>query len=219
MGCKREKRRMAHTQIMVAKERLKLTTAEVMEKMRRADLSKLVIPGRNKGERGQALELILGIPNSSALTDLEDGELKTFTVGESIAVTQMGHCLEEVINGQVSFTDSKIGEKLRQTIYVAFNRAGQYAGSRLLSQETDAEHYRVLEEDYDAICDALRRAYANNMRIGTTNGPNNLLQIRTKASKNTAGGYTPMVYKGVELQNKVMAFYLKADFGKKLVQK
>ena len=39
------------------------------------------VPGRNKGERGQALELILGIPNSSALTDLEDGELKTFTVG------------------------------------------------------------------------------------------------------------------------------------------
>lgn len=209
---------MAITQKLIEAGK-KLTTAQVMEKMGSVDLTQMVAPGRNKGERGQVLELMLGIPNSSALTDLEDGELKTFTVGESIAVTQLAHCLEEVINGHVSFENSKLGQKLKQTIYVAFARSGQYMGSRLLSQEKDGLHYKHLEEDFGAICDAIRTAFTNKTTIGTTNGPNNLLQIRTKGSKNSKGGYTPLMFDGVELQNKGMAFYLKADFGKKLLQK
>ena len=195
----------------------KLTTAQVIEKMCSVDLTQMSVPGRNKGERGQALELILGIPNSSALTDLEDGELKTFTVGESIAVTQLGHCLNEIINNCVGFTESKLGEKLQQTIYVAFYSSGQYAGSKLLNKNLDETHYQKLEEDYTFICGAIREAYKNKIRIGTINGPNNLLQIRTKASKNAYGNYKPLIFQGVELQNKGMAFYLKSHFGKKLL--
>ena len=196
---------------------MKLTTIQVMDKLTETDLTQMVVPGKNKGERGQALELMLGIPNSSALTDLADGELKTFTLGESIAITQLGHCLDEVINDHVSFEKSKLGQKLRQTIYVGFAKTGQYKGSRLLKQDTHELHYQHLKEDFYSICDAIRTAFDKKTRIGTTNGPNNLLQIRTKASKNSKGGYTPLIFNGVELQNKGMAFYLKADFGKKLL--
>ena len=39
--------------------------------------------------RDRLLELALGIANSSKLTDCVDGELKSFTQGESIAVIQL----------------------------------------------------------------------------------------------------------------------------------
>jgi|TARA_B110001450_G_C17477619_1_gene422849 DNA mismatch repair protein MutH len=198
---------------------MKLTTTQVMDKIVSVDLTQMVVPGKNKGERGQSLELLLGIPNSSALTDLEDGELKTFTLGESIAVTQLGHCLDEVINGHISFEKSKLGQKLRQTIYVVFAKTGQYKGSRLLTQDTDGLHYQHLEEDFYSISEAIRTAFEKKRKIGTTNGPNNLLQIRTKASKNSKGGYTPLMFNGVELKDKGMAFYLKGEFGKKILHK
>ena len=34
---------------------------------------------------------------------IEDGEIKTFTVGESIAATQLKHCLSEIIEDKVSY--------------------------------------------------------------------------------------------------------------------
>ena len=62
------------------------TVFQVQQSLQSCDLSTLENPGRNKGTRGQALERALGIPNSSALQDLEDGELKTYTIGQTIHV-------------------------------------------------------------------------------------------------------------------------------------
>ena len=60
-------------------------------------------------------------------------------------------------------------------------------------------------------------AYVTGKELHTITGPNGLLQIRTKASKSSAGNYTPLCYNGVQLKDKYMAFYLLASFGKKVV--
>ena len=195
---------------------MKLTTLQVAAKLKVTDFSSFQKPAQNKGSRGQLLEIALGVPNSSDLTDLADGEIKTFTIGESIAVTQIKHCLSEIIEDSVTFSDSKVGEKLKQTIYVGFTRSNDYVGTTVLNQETHPEHYKELEEDFNFICDEIRTAFETETELNTVTGPNNLLQIRTKASK-TNGRYVPLTFAGVTLKDKGMAFYLTGRFGKEVV--
>jgi len=193
----------------------KLTTNEVFAKLNVTDFSAFEKPGKNKGARGQLLETALGVPNSSDLKDLEDGEIKTFTVGESIAATQLKHCLSEIIQDAVSFDESKVGQKLKQTVYVGFTRENDYVGSVILNEETHPEHYQQLREDYEFICSKIRRAFDVESELNTITGPNGLLQIRTKASK-TNGAYVPLRFAGVTLKDKGMAFYLCGSFGRNL---
>ena len=193
----------------------KLTTCQVYGKLKVTDFSVFEKPGKNKGARGQLLETVLGVPNSSDLKDLEDGEIKTFTVGESIAATQLKHCLSEIIEDCVSFDDSKVGKKLEQTLYVGFTKNNDYVGCEILNEETHPEHYQELREDYEYICTAIRSAFESNNELNTITGPNGLLQIRTKASK-TNGYYVPLTFAGCTLKDKGMAFYLCGQFGRNL---
>lgn len=195
----------------------KLTTNQVAAKLKVTDFAAFEKPGKNKGSRGQLLENALGIANSSALKDLIDGELKSFTQGESIAVTQLKHCLSEIIEDSVSFDQSKVGQKLKQTVYVGFSRSNDYLGTYVMNEESDAKHYQQLREDYDFICDKIRRAFNVETELNTITGPNGLLQIRTKASKSKTGSYTPLRFAGVTLKDKGMAFYLCSQFGKTIV--
>jgi len=196
----------------------KLSTYQVYAKLKTTDFSKFDKPGRNKGGRGQLLETALGVANSSDLTDLVDGEIKTFTVGQTIAVTQVKHCLSDIIDGTIEFEDSKVGQKLAQTIYVGFTSNNAYVGTELLNEEVDPQHYQELAEDYSFIAAQIKAAYASGIELHTITGPNKLLQIRTKASKNKYGKYTPLCYNGVELKDKYMAFYLLANFGKRVIK-
>ena len=193
-----------------------LTVYQTAAKLKVTNFAAFAKPGKNKGSRGQLIETALGIPNSSNLKDLVDGELKTFTVGESIAVTQLKHCLSEIIEDGVTFADSKVGEKLSQTIYVGFTRSNDYVGTAVLNPETHPEHYQELAEDYAFICDAIRSAFDSGKQLSTVTGPNKLLQIRTKASK-TNGRYVPLTFAGCTLKDKGMAFYLCGKFGKTVV--
>lgn len=193
-----------------------METLKVAAQLKVTDFSAFPKPAKNKGSRGQLIELALGIPNTSNLKDLVDGELKTFTVGESIAVTQLKHCLSEIIEEGVSFADSKVGEKLSQTIYVGFTRSNDYVGTEVLNAETHPEHYQQLEEDYNFICNSIRTLFDAGKQLGTVTGPNGLLQIRTKASK-TNGRYVPLTFAGCTLKDKGMAFYLCGKFGKEVV--
>ena len=59
-----------------------LNTLQVAAQLKVTNFAAFPKPGKNKGSRGQLIETALGIPNSSNLKDLVDGELKTFTVGE-----------------------------------------------------------------------------------------------------------------------------------------
>jgi len=207
----------------------KLTTLQVFAKLKVTDFSVYDKPGKNKGARGQLLELALGVPNSSDLQDLEDGEIKTFTVGQSIAATQLKHCLSEIIEDQVSFDESKVGQKLKQTVYVAFSRKNDYVGTEILNEETHPEHYSELREDYEFISEQIRTAFERGVELDqlgfvnrkgepshTITGPNGLLQIRTKASKTKRNNYTPLTFADVTFNNKGMAFYLCGQFGRNL---
>jgi len=207
----------------------KLTTLQVFAKLKVTDFSVYDKPGKNKGARGQLLELALGVPNSSDLQDLEDGEIKTFTVGQSIAATQLKHCLSEIIEDQVSFDESKVGQKLKQTVYVAFSRKNDYVGTEILNEETHPEHYSELREDYEFISEQIRTAFERGVELDqlgfvnrkgepshTITGPNGLLQIRTKASKTKRNDYTPLTFADVTFNNKGMAFYLCGQFGRNL---
>ena len=196
----------------------KLSTIQAVAKIKVTDFRGFGKPKKNKGSRGQLIEKALGLPNSSKLTDLVDGEIKSYTVGQTIAVTQVKHCLPDIIDGTVEFEDSKVGQKLAQTIYVAFTKNNDYVGTKVVNAELDPQHYQELAEDYGYIAAQIKAAYATGSALHTITGPNNLLQIRTKASKNTAGEYTPLCYNGVELKDKYMAFYLLADFGKQVIK-
>ena len=137
----------------------KLSTVQVIAKLKVTDFTAFDKPGKNKGARGQLIENALGVKNSSELLDMIDGDIKTFTVGETIAITQLKHCLPEIIEDKVSFEESKVGEKLKQVIYIPFSKQNDYLGSTLLNEEVDPDHYQKLREDYNFICDNIRLAY------------------------------------------------------------
>lgn len=198
---------------------MKLSTIEIQNKLNGHDYSYLPKPGKNKGKRGQLLEQVLGIQSGSSLTDLIDGELKTFTIGETIAVTQIKHCLQEIIDDCVDFENSKVFQKLKQTIYVGFTTAGEFVNSKTINQENSPEHYQKLAEDYNFISDRIKEAFDSGNKLKTINGPNKLLQIRTKASKNSRGFYVPLTYKNIQLKDKYMAFYLRSTFGREIAGK
>ena len=184
-----------------------LTLKETETKLKTTKFENLPKPRKNKGVRGQLLELALGIPNSSKLTDLVDGELKTFTKGESVAVTQLRHTLPEIFN-HTPFNQSKLGIKISRTLYVAFDRENNFLGTA-----THTETNKLIEEDYNEICEQIR----NTDKLKTITGKNGVLQIRTKDSKDRHGNYHPIKWEGKEISNKGYAFYLTAKYAKSIV--
>jgi DNA mismatch repair protein MutH len=190
---------------------------EVQQMLRTYDFSSVQKPARNKGERGTLIEAALGVKTSSDLKDLLDGELKSFTIGETIAITTLGHCLLEIIDYSLEFDETKVAEKMYQVLYIGFTRNNNYVGNITINQDTHPEHYQHLAEDYGYISAQIRAYYAQNKELETITGPNNLLQIRTKASKTKSGHYKPLCYNGVQLKDKSMAFYLCSNFGKTIL--
>ena len=185
-----------------------LTLKETETKLKDTKFDNLPKPRKNKGVRGQLLELALGIPNSSKLTDLVDGELKSFTKGESIAVTQLRHTLPEVMN-KTPFNQSKLGIKISRTLYVAFDRQNNFLGTA-----THTEPNKLIEGDYQYICEIIRHKIGIGQPLTTITGLNKVLQIRTKDSKDRNGNYHPIFWEGKQISNKGFAFYLTGRYAK-----
>ena len=193
-----------------------LTLNEVKENLTKVDFTKLPKPKKtNKGKRGQLLELALGIANTSKLTDCVDGELKSFTQGESIAVTQLKHILPQIF-ANIPIYRTKLGIKTQQTLFVGFDRDNNFIGSTTLTPDSDPKHFEQLEEDFHDICDAILDAFYDKKELHTVTGRNGLLQIRTKDSK-YKGKYHPIIWKGQQLSDKGFAFYLTGKFGRELL--
>ena len=184
-----------------------LTLTETEKRLQTTDFEALPKPRKNKGVRGQLLELALGIPNSSKLTDLVDGELKSYTKGESVAVTQLRHTLPEIFNN-TPFNKSKLGIKISRTLYVAFDRNNNFLGTA-----THTKTNKLIESDYYDICDYIRNAKT----LHTFTGNNGILQIRTKDSKDRNGNYHPIIWEGRQISNKGFAFYLTGRYAKTIV--
>ena len=197
-------------------ESMTLTLNEVKENLTKVDFTKLPKPKKtNKGKRGQLLELALGIANTSKLTDCVDGELKSFTQGESIAVTQLKHILPQIF-ANIPIYRTKLGIKTQQTLFVGFDRDNNFIGSTTLTPESDPKHFEQLEQDFHDICDAILDAYYDKKELHTVTGRNGLLQIRNKDSK-YKGKYPPIIWKGQQLSDKGFAFYLTGKFGRELL--
>ena len=187
-----------------------LADAEI--KLNNIDKSQAPIPGRNKGGRGLWVEEQLGMVQSSQLNDFDDGELKAFKEGQTIAVTMLQHCLDEIFDRSVSYSESNVGKKLYNVLFVKFAKTGEFVKSLVSNSQIHRELHYKLSEDYNYICEKIRERYNNNQELNTINGPHKLLQIRTKANKNRLGKYVPLEYNGKRLKDKAMAFYLTRTF-------
>ncbi len=106
---------------------------------------------------------------------------------------------------------------MQQTLFVGFDRDNNFIGSTTITPDNDPEHFRKLEEDFYSICDAILGAYYDNKELHTVTGRNNLLQIRTKDSKDRNGNYHPIIWKGKQISNKGFAFYLTGKFGREVM--
>ena len=186
--------------------------AEAETKLNAIDKNQAPIPGRNKGGRGLWVEEQLGMVQSSQLNDFDDGELKAFKEGQTIAVTMLQHCLDEIFDRSVSYSESNVGKKLYNVLFVKFAKTGEFVKSLVSNSQIHRELHYKLSEDYNYICEKIRERYNNNQELNTINGPNKLLQIRTKANKNRLGKYVPLEYNGKRLKDKAMAFYLTRTF-------
>jgi len=193
--------------------------SEAEKKLNKINKNKAPIPSVNKGERGLWIEKQLGIKANSKLNDFEDGELKVFVEGETIAVTSLKHCLPlifERIDRRVSYAESNVGKKLKNVLFVKFAKTGEFVKSYVFNAKKYSELHYLLSEDYRYICNEIRKRFYDDEKLETITGENKLLQIRTKASKGKNGRYTPLEYDGKILKDKYMAFYLTTEFTKKL---
>ena len=186
--------------------------SEAESKLNSIDKNQAPIPGRNKGGRGLWVEEQLGMKQSSQLNDFDDGELKAFKEGQTIAVTMVQHCLDEILDRSVSYSESNVGKKLYNVLFVKFAKTGEFVKSLVSNSQIHRELHYKLSEDYNYICAEIRRRYDNNEELTTINGKHKLLQIRTKASKTRLGNYVPLEYNGKRLKDKAMSFYLTRTF-------
>ena len=192
-----------------------LEEAEI--KLNSIDKDNAPIPGRNKGGRGQWVERQLGLDLGSNLIDFVNGELKAFKESEPIAVTMLLHCFDEVFDRSISFSESKVGKKLKNVLFVKFDKkTGKFVGSLVTNSESHRELYYKLSEDYNDVCEGIRRCYENKEDVHTINGRNGYLQIRSKANKTSKGVYKPLVYNGQQVYHCAMAFYLRNKFAREV---
>ena len=185
---------------------------EAETKLNAIDKDSAPIPGRNKGARGQWVENQLGLDLGSNLIDFSNGELKAFKEGQTIAVTMLQHCLSEIFDRRVSYSESNVGKKLKNVLFVKFAKTGEFVKSLVSNADNYRQLYYDLSVDYNYICEEIRRRFYNNRELNTITGPNKLLQNRTKANKNRLGKYVPLEYNGKRLKDKAMAFYLTRKF-------
>lgn len=174
------------------------------------------LPNKNKGYRGQYVEKKVGLQNCSDLADFKGGgDLKTVTLGQTNAITQLLHMLPEIIELDIDFEKSKLYEKIKDVVWVIYDKRGVLIKRTNVSLCENIELQNKLIQDFNYIKHEIRRRYNKKEELSTINGPNNIIQIRTKAG---SPPYTAMKYKGFQLYNKYMAFYYKANYVKELAK-
>jgi len=211
--------------------------SEAETKLNSIDKNQAPIPSTNKGGRGQWVEKQLGMELSSKLNDFDDGELKVFKESEPIAVTMLQHCLDEIFDRSISFSESKVGKKLKNVLFVKFaKKSGKFVDSLVINAKSYREEYYKLSQDYNDVSEEMRKRYDNDEQhehiirkkgqppfhtgnyynFSTISGRNGYLQIRSKANKTSKGVYNPLVYNGREVYQCAMAFYLRNEFARKI---
>ena len=173
----------------------------------------------NKGAIGALLERALDLPVSTALLDLEGGELKTHRAGpdgsprQTVAVTTHLE-VERMIEAPGFWSNSAVCEKLGRVVLASVLREGDVAGWQMLGlryldlgDPACADIARRLERDHGDACESMATAYAAGRRFSTchdTPAPGRLLQVRSKDTK----PYHPVTYREQTLYNSGLGFYL-----------
>lgn len=176
----------------------------------------------NKGKAGQALEIVLGLHNSSAPLDFEDGELKTNKCDargnprETVFISQILSVIDDMFNRK-PFEESHLCHKISNILYVPVCKDGDPRDWMFLAPihvDLNNPQFSSLREiwrdDYYSICDKLKN-HVETSRDGfihTSNGRH--IQVRSKDSK----PYHPIysrVY-GRYVSNKNHAFYFQKQF-------
>ena len=134
-------------------------------------LSDVENTGKNKGERGQKVENLLGLNNTNTLTDCADGDLKTTTIGQTIFITQLLHVLNEIIEDKISFDESKVGKKIGKCLYLVYDKNKGLLGQFHVTKSKYPIHYSKLSEDFDFISNEIRRIYNEKGTLHTINLP------------------------------------------------
>lgn len=178
----------------------------------------------NKGRVGQILELLIGLENTSASLDFEDGELKTNKCDingnpkETMFITQISKKIDEILNN-CPFDETHLYHKIKNMLYVPVCKDGDesqwkflYVEHINLEYEEYKNIYKQLEDDYYEIVRQLNKHIKSSEDgfIHTSNGK--FIQVRSKDSK----PYNPIYSNkyGRNISNKNHAFYFKKDFMK-----
>ena len=178
----------------------------------------------NKGDVGQRLETLLGIPNSSACLDCSDGELKLFPVKklangvfspkETIAITTRGlkHDKQRPFSRLKSvdtWENSALKKKTDNLLFISYFRDGDnitFLHSYLFNSE--CPEYAQFKVDYNTI-----------MNHYNTNGICQLAKGEPTYISNTVNGkYIQGRTKGAGGPNKTVAFYFRSkEFVKNVI--
>ena len=201
-----------------AKEKLRpFIGVKFAELMKDKNIDDIIV---NKGKTGQLLEILLGMKNTSAKLDFEDGELKTNkckSLGqpmETMFIMQVMSVIDELCERKDFYT-TDLYKKIDHILYVPIFKDNPNPREWYIIDVLDVaintnpdlkEIKEQLEKDYYTICDKVINDIATKGRIHTSSGK--YIQIRTKDSK----PYHPIKSNGKEVSNKNYAFYFKKEF-------
>ena len=178
----------------------------------------------NKGKAGQVLEIALGLHNSSAPLDFEDGELKTNKCDangnpkETVFISQILSVIDDMFAKKL-FEESYLYSKISNILYVPVCKEGPPKDWKFLTpihidiNNPRFERLRLIwRDDYYSICDQLKHHVETSPDgfIHTSSGLH--IQVRSKDSK----PYHPIFSRtyGRIVSNKNHAFYFKKQFVK-----
>lgn len=184
----------------------------------------------NKGGVGQFLEKLIGLKNTSSLTDFSDGELKTNKSDitgkplETMFISQISNSFDDLINGNLTFENSWIYQKIHNMLYVPICKNGDNPDNWYIHSayhiclDENPILYEELKSDFLAIRDQLNQHIqeSNDGFIHTSNGK--FIQIRSKDSKRSNGTYNSIFSTTYNryISNKNHAFYFKKEFMKSI---
>ena len=190
---------------------------------------------RDKGSIGKQVEIALGLSNSQTLKDCVDGEIKTLTtkpgrngvaLKDAPAITQVPHTLDDIVN-ETDFYSTKLFEKMKRVLFIFLHQETKHKTSDKsythygfldFQDKQHSDWLKLLEQDYEHISNEINNIITNNLKFHTINGPNKIIQIRTKDSL-VNNSYNPIKYKGKVYSNKNYAWYFKKNIIKELFLK
>ena len=177
----------------------------------------------NKGNVGQLLQIKIGLPLDSSLTDFRDGELKTNKSDskgvsrETMFITQISKQIDTLVcEKPKAFESSNLFQKIRRILFLPVCKDSasheDWFFVSLIDVNLDENNYLYskLKADYFKICGDLKEHIrrSDDGYIHTSNGE--FIQIRSKDSKHYHPFFSETYSRYVS--NKNHAFYFKKNF-------